>query len=92
MNAITILAGLLLYGLLSETAFACELCKQNQPDALQGISHGTGPQASTDYIIIWCALVLVAIALFFSLKFLIRPNEDRKDHVKNIVIENLWEA
>ena len=63
MNAITVLAGLLLYGLSSEMAFACELCKQNQPDALQGISHGTGPQAGTDYIIIWCALVLVAIAL-----------------------------
>lgn len=83
----TIVSGLLFS--ISNSAMACELCKENQPKVLRSVSHGAGPQGNIDYIIIWTAAVLVGIALFFSLKYLIKPNEDGKSHVKNIVIENI---
>lgn len=83
----TIVSGLLFS--ISNGAMACELCKENQPKVLRSVSHGAGPQGDIDYIIIWTAAVLVGIALFFSLKYLIKPNEDGKSHVKNIVIENI---
>lgn len=82
--------GLLLLAFSAGKVFACEVCKKNQPEGLQDISHGTGAQADLDYVIIWSAVIIVGITLFLSLKFLIRPNESRKEHIKNIVVENLY--
>lgn len=65
---------------------ACELCKKNQPKVLEGITHGQGPQGDTDYLIIGVAIIIVSITLFLSLKFLIRPNENNPEHIKNIVL------
>lgn len=67
-------------------SLACELCKQNQPKVLENITHGTGPSGMLDYVITWSAAVLVVVTLILSLKFLIRPNESRADHIKNIVL------
>lgn len=68
------------------SVLACELCKKNQPKVLKGITHGTGPQGDLDYIIIAASIVIVSITLFLSLKFLIRPNENNPDHIKNIIV------
>lgn len=67
-------------------ALACELCKKNQPKVLENITHGAGPTGTLDYVITWSAVVLVAITLALSIKFLIRPKEGRTDHIKNIVL------
>lgn len=69
----------------SHTAFACDVCKKNQPKVLENITHGTGPTGILDYIIIWSAVLIVAITLFFSIKYLVRPAESRHDHIKHIV-------
>lgn len=71
-------------------AFACEVCKQNQPEPLQNITHGTGPQGEGDYIIISAGIVIVSITLFYSLKFLIRPGEKDPGHIKNIVVDETY--
>jgi hypothetical protein len=89
MNRFRILAALMLAFSFGD-AIACEVCKKNQPEVLQDISHGTGAQADFDYIIIWSAVIIVGFTLFLSLKFLIRPNEGGKEHVKNIVVENFY--
>jgi len=68
---------------------ACEVCQNNQPKGLQNVTHGTGPQGTVDFIIIWSAVAIVAVTLFFSLKFLIRPKENSPGHIKNIVVENM---
>lgn len=65
---------------------ACELCQQKQPKALRGITHGTGPNGDIDYIIIWGAVIIVAITLLLSIKYLVRPKESAPDHIKNITI------
>lgn len=67
---------------------ACDVCQNNQPKVLKNITHGTGPQGNIDYVIIWSALIIVALTLFFSLKYLIRPNENACDHIKNSIIES----
>lgn len=75
-------------GVLNGTAaWACELCKDNQPKALRNITHGTGPQGEWDWIIIWSAVVIVGVTLFLSMKFLIKPGENRPGHIKHIVVE-----
>ncbi len=73
------------------TILACDLCKKNQPKGLENITHGEGPSGNIDYIITWSAIVLVAITLFFSIKYLIRPKENRPDHIKNIVWDKNFE-
>lgn len=70
---------------VQQIASACDLCKQNQPKILQNITHGPGPSGTVDYIIIWGAVIIVGITLFFSLKYLISPKETNPDHIKNIV-------
>lgn len=67
------------------TALACDVCEENQPKVLKGITHGTGPQGSTDYIIIWGAVIIVGVTLFLSIKYLINPKESSPDHVKHII-------
>lgn len=69
------------------TALACDVCQNNQPKGLENISHGSGPESQWDMVIIWTAAVIVVLTLFFSLKYLIKPNEKAKDHIKNIVLE-----
>lgn len=64
---------------------ACDLCKKNQPKGFENITHGEGPTGNVDYIITWSAIILVAITLFLSIKYLVRPKENRPDHIKNIV-------
>jgi uncharacterized BrkB/YihY/UPF0761 family membrane protein len=69
------------------TAIACDVCQNNQPKGLENISHGAGPDSQWDMVIIWTAAIIVGLTLIFSLKYLIKPNEKAKDHIKNIVIE-----
>jgi len=64
---------------------ACELCKEKQPKALAGITHGAGPNGTLDYIIIWSAVVIVSLTLFYSIKYLVRPEKKDPHHIKNIV-------
>ncbi len=67
--------------------FACEVCQNKQPKVLQGVTHGTGPQGNLDYIIIWSAVIVVAITFFLSVKYLVSPREAENSHIKNIVLK-----
>ncbi|MCP2044451.1 hypothetical protein [Pontibacter sp. HSC-36F09] len=73
--------------LLSLAAFACPVCEKQQPKVLQGISHGAGPQSDWDYILVWATVVIVVACLFFSIKWLVRPGEESRDHIKRTVLE-----
>jgi hypothetical protein len=67
------------------TILACEVCQNRQPKALQGITHGTGAQNYGDYWIIASAILIVLVTLFLSVKFLLKPNENEPNHIKNSV-------
>jgi len=80
---------LLIFGILLiqvPALLACDLCQKNQPEILQDVTHGQGPQGQLDYIITWTAVAIVAVVLFFSIKFLVRPRENDPHHIKNIVV------
>lgn len=64
-------------------ALACDLCKKNQPKGLENITHGTGPTGHMDYVIIWSAIIIVFVALFLSVKYLVNPKETSPSHIKN---------
>jgi hypothetical protein len=67
-------------------AFACEVCKKQQPKVLRGITHGAGPQSSWDYVIVGVMSVIVLITLFYSIKWLVRPGEKETAHIKNSIL------
>lgn len=67
-------------------AMACPVCEKQQPALLKGISHGTGPQGTLDYIIVWATVIIVVLTLIFMLKYLLRPGEKDSSHIKNTVL------
>lgn len=73
--------------LLSHTAaMACEVCKKQQPKILRGVTHGAGPQSDWDYVIVWGMVVIVLIALFYSIKWMLRPGEKENEHIKRSIL------
>lgn len=66
---------------------ACDVCKKNQPKGFENVTHGSGPQGNIDYIITWTAVIIVTVALVFSIKYLVKPNESNPDHVKHSIVE-----
>ena len=67
--------------------WACDICESRQPKVLRGITHGAGPESNFDYAITLFAIIVVAITLYLSVKYLVRPKESMPDHIKNITIE-----
>lgn len=74
------------FTLSGNVLMACPVCDQNQPKALQGISHGVGPQSQWDMWIVIAAAIIVAAALALSIKYLWKPNEKDPEHIKNLII------
>ena len=64
------------------TAFACPVCERNQPKVLRGIVHGSGPNSNWDYVSIIITMIIALFALIYSIKWLIKPNENNQDHIK----------
>ena len=69
------------------STYACEVCKENQPKVLRGITHGVGPQGDWDYIIISFAALVVAATFIISVKLLVNPKESDPKHIKNFILE-----
>ena len=68
------------------SVLACPVCEKQQPEILRGITHGTGPNSSWDYVIVWSAVVIVLFTLYFSVKWLIRPGERSQTHIKRFIL------
>ncbi|MEP6736810.1 MAG: hypothetical protein ABJA70_14905 [Chryseolinea sp.] len=68
-------------------SIACEVCKKQQPKVLRGISHGPGPQSEWDYLIVGVTALIVMVSLFYSIKWIIRPGEREKEHIKHKIFK-----
>ena len=77
----------LLLCLLTAVVFACPVCERNKPKVLQGITHGTGPNSNWDYVIVIVVAIIAVFTLFYSVKWLIRPNENNTDHIKFSILK-----
>ncbi len=69
------------------TSFACPVCERNKPKILQGITHGSNPESNWDYVIVIFIAIIAILTLFYSIKWLIKPNEENKEHIKNIFLK-----
>lgn len=87
MKRILITVGTILLLTLSP-AMACDVCQEQQPRVLRNITHGAGPQGTTDFIIIAVAAVIVSLTLIYSIKYLWKPGEKSPNHVKNSILDN----
>ncbi|MGG5508253.1 MULTISPECIES: hypothetical protein [unclassified Myroides] len=77
---------LLVVGIGTTTAYACPVCERNQPKLLKGVVHGAGPDSQWDYLIIGVISLIVLLTLYFSVKWLIKPNENQVNHIKRMVV------
>ena len=69
--------------LLSAYAMACPVCDRNDTNEFKLINtHGTKPESSWDYLIVIIISVITIVALYYSVKWLRKPNEKNNDHIK----------
>ena len=74
--------------LLQVCAFACPTCERQQPKILRGVLHGTLPDSNWDYVIVWSIIIISILTLYFSIKWLIKPGEKNKEHIKYFILNN----
>lgn len=79
---------LMLFLMPATAVLACPVCERQQPEILRGITHGAGPQSQWDYVIVWITIAIVAITLFFSIKWLLYPGEKSASHIKRFILNN----
>jgi formate hydrogenlyase subunit 3/multisubunit Na+/H+ antiporter MnhD subunit len=73
--------------ILYTSMYACPVCERaNAKKAFGSISHGTGPDSNWDYIVVWITIIISVLALFYSIKWLIKPAEQNEDHIKNSIL------
>ncbi len=76
------------YVVLDAPVWACPVCDRNQPKILKGWIHAGGPNGILDYLPVIAMIILALIALYFSVKWLIKPGEKQDDHIKRTVLNN----
>lgn len=70
------------------SVLACTVCKKNQPEILQGITHGAGPDSNWDYVIVSVMVAVVVGTFLLSIRYLINPRETKASHIKNSILES----
>lgn len=83
MKAIYLLVPMLLSCM---AGVACPACEKQQPKFLKGITHGVGPDSQWDYVIVVVSLIIVLVTLFYSIKWLVKPDEATHWQIKNSII------
>ncbi len=67
--------------------FACDTCKLRQPKVTKEFTHGTGPESDWDWFIVAIVAVITVLAFIYSVKYLIKPGEKSKNHIKYSVLQ-----
>jgi|JI91814BRNA_FD_contig_41_5477138_length_4503_multi_5_in_0_out_0_3 hypothetical protein len=75
--------------LAHSNSWACEVCKKQQPEITQGLTHGAGPQSNWDWVIIAVISAITLLTLIYSAKYLIKPQEDEATHIKKSIFISL---
>ncbi|MEO7524321.1 MAG: hypothetical protein ABIT58_09515 [Ferruginibacter sp.] len=65
---------------------ACPVCERNKANAILGLTHGATPDGQWDYAIVIAAIIIAVLTLFYSIKWLLKPNENNKDHIKLFIL------
>ena len=67
-------------------ASACPVCDRNQQGIMKGLGHGAGAESRWDYLIVGVIAVIVAVSLFFTVKWLLKPGETSGQHIKRMIL------
>ena len=67
--------------------YACPVCERNQPKFMRGIVHGAGPDSNWDYVSIGITGIIAILTLIYSIKWLIKPNENNVNHIKYSILK-----
>lgn len=78
----------LILNMYTIATYACPVCERNQPKLLKGIVHGKGPDSNWDYVSVWITVIISIVALFYTVKWLIKPGEKNKNHIKYSILQN----
>ena len=73
---------------MSNISAACEVCKAKQPKGFENLTHGEGPQGNLDYFIMYSAIIIVGYTLIMSVKYLVKPKESNRSHIKNLILND----
>lgn len=76
----------LLFFFSQPLAWACDVCKTQQPKGFENITHGSGPTGFLDYVIMVAAALVVLATIYLCIKYLFKPEKNCPDHIKNIVL------
>lgn len=79
---------LVLMTLSAQFISACPVCDQQQPAITQGLTHGAGPQGNWDWVIIAIITIITLLTLVYSIKYLVKPGEKNRDHIKRSILNN----
>ena len=85
-NKIKYLLTFLLVLFANLTIWACPACEKQQPKITQGFTHGSGPDSNWDWVIIGVIAIITIYTLFYSVKYLVKPGEKNRDHIKNSIL------
>lgn len=67
---------------------ACPVCdRANEKKVFGNAAHGIAPDNQWDYIIVYATIVIAALTLFYSVKWLIKPGEKSAAHIKHIILK-----
>lgn len=72
--------------LVAFQTWACPACEKQQPRLLRGITHGTGPENSWDYVITGVTAIIVLLTLCYTIKWICRPAEQSANHIKRFIL------
>ena len=64
----------------------CPACTASQPTIIRAISHGPGPDSRWDYLIALAFVIITLATAWFSVKYLVRPGEAEKNHIKRAIL------
>jgi hypothetical protein len=78
LKKIATLSGILFTAYVS----ACDACKLQQPEVTRNLTHGTGPESNWDWFIVGFVVLITVLAFILSAKYLFRPGEKNKSHIK----------
>lgn len=85
MNTLKNMLAIVAFLFANTAAVACDVCKKQQPEILQGIAHGAGPQSDWDYVVVWCTVIIVIISFFYTVKWILHPCEKGSEHIKRSI-------
>lgn len=71
------------------SSYACPVCERAKAKITFGsLTHGTLPTNKWEYVAVWVVVIMVFLTLFYTIKWLIKPSETNKDHIKYSILNS----